>query len=185
MDSLRWVDQTYLQKHASQDPHDLRALYYPHLKSYPKHGDSTSPKKPKDALVAFLIRYARKASISLAVYLLSYLPVVGRFVLPAASFYTFNKAVGLKPALVIFGSSVVLPRRYLVVFLQSYFASRSLVRDLVCICIRLANTAAQLITHTSLSRTSAAFLLRKSRGGNGSEIAKASCSDSASASSFC
>ncbi len=182
---MRWVDQTYVQKHASQDRRDLRALYYPHLKTYPKHGDSASPKKPKDALVAFLIRYARKAGISLAVYLLSFLPVVGRFVLPAASFYTFNKAVGLKPALVIFGSSVVLPRRYLVVFLQSYFASRSLVRDLVCICIRHANRVAQLITPHSLSRTFAASRLRKSRGEDGSEIAKASCLDLVSASSFC
>ena len=69
--------------------------------------------------------------MSLAVYMLSYLPYVGRFVLPAASFYTFNNAVGPIPATIIFGSGVFLPRRYLVVFLQSYFSSRSLMRELV------------------------------------------------------
>jgi hypothetical protein len=59
------------------------------------------------------------------------LPYVGRLVLPAASFYTFNRAVGLGPASLIFGTGVFLPRRYLVIFLQSYFASRSLMRELL------------------------------------------------------
>ncbi|KAI4205273.1 MAG: hypothetical protein LQ350_000595 [Teloschistes chrysophthalmus] len=63
--------------------------------------------------------------------MLSYLPYIGRFVLPAASFYTFNNAVGPIPATVIFGSGIFLPRRYLVVFLQSYFSSRSLMRELL------------------------------------------------------
>ena len=84
-----------------------------------------------DAALAFFIRFGRRAGISLAIYGLSYLPIIGRFVLPAASFYTFNKAVGPVPATVIFGSGVFLPRRYLIVFLQSYFSSRSLMRELV------------------------------------------------------
>ncbi|KAL9598950.1 MAG: hypothetical protein Q9179_003729 [Wetmoreana sp. 5 TL-2023] len=69
--------------------------------------------------------------MSLGIYMLSYLPVVGRFVLPAASFYTFNNTVGPIPATAIFGSGIFLPRRYLVVFLQSYFSSRSLMRELL------------------------------------------------------
>ena len=81
--------------------------------------------------MAFLIRYGRRAGISLAIYALSHVPVVGRFVLPAASFYTFNKAVGPQPAVVIFGAGIFLPRRWLVTFLQSYFSSRSLMRELV------------------------------------------------------
>lgn len=78
-----------------------------------------------------LMRLGRKAAISLAVFGLSYVPVVGRLVLPAASFYTFNRAVGLGPAAVIFGTGIFLPRRYLIIFLQSYFTSRSLMRELV------------------------------------------------------
>jgi hypothetical protein len=54
-------------------------------------------------------------------------------VLPAASFWTFNKAVGPVPAVVIFGGGVLLPRRWLVMFLQTYFASRGLMRELVSI----------------------------------------------------
>jgi hypothetical protein len=133
MESLDWVDRTYIQKHRSDDPKGLRAMYYPNLRQYPTHGprDLKTKKKPMEALIIFLMRFGRKAGISLAVYLLSFLPVIGRFVLPAASFYTFQHAVGTQPAIAIFGTSVFLPRRYLVMFLQSYFASRSLMRELV------------------------------------------------------
>lgn len=133
MDSLQWVDQTYYAKHKSEDPHKLRATYYNELRMYEAHGDTSKHRAPKDAAFAFLIRFGRRAGISLAIYALSYLPYVGRFVLPAASFYTFNNAVGPIPAAIIFGSGIFLPRRYLIVFLQSYFSSRSLMRELVCL----------------------------------------------------
>jgi hypothetical protein len=137
MESLRWVDETYVTKHKGEDPNQLRAMYYPNMRQYTHHGpapaagDKPVPNAAKQAAIKFLTRYGRKAGISLAVYLLSLLPYVGRFVLPAASFYTFNKQVGLQPAILIFGSSIFLPKRYLVQFLQSYFASRSLMRELV------------------------------------------------------
>lgn len=131
MESLRWVDVTYVQKHKHDDPKDLRDMYYPNLRQYSTRDGSTHTTSTAEAISMFLYRFARKASISLAVYSMSYLPVVGRFVLPAASFYTFNQAVGLGPASVIFGTGVFLPRRYLVIFLQTYFSSRSLMRELL------------------------------------------------------
>lgn len=79
----------------------------------------------------FLLRFGKKAGISLVIFALSYIPYVGRLVLPAASFYTFNRVVGLGPAVIVFGTGILLPRRYLVIFLQSYFASRSLMRELL------------------------------------------------------
>lgn len=79
----------------------------------------------------FLMRFGKKAGISLAVFALSYVPYVGRLVLPAASFYTFKSVAGWGPAGIVFGTGIFLPRRYLVIFLQSYFASRSLMRELV------------------------------------------------------
>ncbi|MCJ1287674.1 hypothetical protein MMC26_007026 [Xylographa opegraphella] len=131
MDSLTWVDQTYIQKHKTEDPSTLRAMYYPNLRLYSTHGDTSKHKAPSDAAFAFLYRFGRRAAISLAIYTLSYVPLVGRFVLPAASFYTFNRAVGPVPATVVFGAGILLPRRYLVIFLQSYFSSRSLMRELL------------------------------------------------------
>ncbi len=132
MDSLKWVDKTYVQKHQNdEDPSRLRAMYYTNLRQYPVKDGSTHSSSTAEAFSLFLYRFARKGLISLVIFGASYLPVVGRLVLPAASFWTFNKAVGLGPATVIFGTGVLLPRRYLVVFLQSYFASRSLMRELL------------------------------------------------------
>lgn len=140
MESLRWVDQTYVQKHKTEDPNTLRDMYYPNMRMYATHGDTAGKKTPREAAIKFLMRYGRRAAISLAVYFLSYVPYVGRFVLPAASFYTFNKAVGPQPAILIFGSAIFLPKRYLVHFLQSYFSSRSLMRELVRFTFSMAIT---------------------------------------------
>lgn len=131
MDSLAWVDKTYYLKHEGQDPSTLRETYYPNLRKYATRDGSTHTKSTAEAVTIFLMRFAKKAGISLGVFGLSYVPVVGRLVLPAASFYTFQKVTGLGPAAIIFGTGIFLPRRYLVIFLQSYFASRSLMRELV------------------------------------------------------
>ncbi|KAK5653521.1 hypothetical protein OQA88_8780 [Cercophora sp. LCS_1] len=132
MESLRWVDTTYVEKHKNDaDPSKLRAMYYPNLKGYRKRDGSTNSSSTAEAVSMFAVRYVRKGLISLAIYGASFLPKAGFLVLPAASFWTFNKAVGLGPASVIFGTGIFLPKRYLVIFLQSYFASRSLMRELL------------------------------------------------------
>ena len=133
MDSIRWVDQTYIQKHKSDDPAELRAMYYPTLQMYSTHGETKKKEQRSffDGVIIFASRYGRRAAISLAIYCLTFIPKVGQFVLPAASFYTFNKAVGPVPAAVIFGSGLLLPKRYMVTFLQTYFSSRSLMSQLL------------------------------------------------------
>lgn len=157
MDSLQWVDQTNAEKHKSEDASTLRDMYYPNLSLYASYGEVKKRKRPQDAAYAFGMRFGKRAAISLAIYLLSYLPLVGRFVLPAASFYTLNKALGPLPATVIFGSGIFLPRKYLVVFLQTYFSSRSLMRELV----RLLSTFSSIpnTNHESLPPPSAGTLL--------------------------
>jgi hypothetical protein len=131
MQSLQWVDVTYVQKHKGEKVSELRDMYYPNLKMYRPSDGSTHSESTAQAVSMFLYRFLRKGGISLAVFALSYTPYVGRFVLPAASFYTFNNAVGLGPASAIFGTGIFLPRKYLVVFLQSYFSSRTLMRELL------------------------------------------------------
>jgi hypothetical protein len=134
MDSLLWVDKTYVQKHKTEDPHNLRALYHQNLEQWPAHAPKTDKEKTplKQAVMIYATKQGRKAAISLAVLGLSYVPYVGRFVLPAASFYTFRNSVGTQPAGAIFAASLLFPRRYLVSFLQAYFSSRTLMRELVC-----------------------------------------------------
>lgn len=131
MQSLEWVDKTYLIKHADESPHGLRALYYPNFRMYSKKASGAGALGTFEALKPFLIRYARRAGISIAVYFASFLPIVGQFVLPAASFYSFNRAAGPVPAAVVFGVGWLLPRRWMIVFLQGYFASRGLMRELL------------------------------------------------------
>lgn len=133
MDSLRWVDQTYIQKHKSDDPTKLRAMYYPTLQMYSTHGAVEKREKRSflDGVLIQATRYGRKAAISLGIYALTFIPKIGHFVLPAASFYTFNKAVGPVPAGIIFGTGLLLPKHYMVHFLQTYFASRSLMSRLL------------------------------------------------------
>jgi len=131
MDSLAWVDKTYYTKHEGEDPSTLRETYYPNIRMYPTRDGSTHSKSTAEAITMFLMRFGKKAGISLAVFALSYVPYLGRLVLPAASFYTFKSMAGWGPAGIVFGTGIFLPRRYLVIFLQSYFASRSLMRELL------------------------------------------------------
>jgi hypothetical protein len=130
MESLQWVDLTYVKKHQDENPDSLRNLYYPNLKMY-KHSSTPHSSNKGKGLYRFIYRFAKKGAISLAIFGLSFLPVVGRIVLPAASFYTFNKSVGPGPASITFGVGVFLPRRYLIIFLQTYFSSKSLMRELL------------------------------------------------------
>lgn len=178
---MQWVDQTYYHKHQGESPQDLRATYYEQLAKYPTSGPTSRQRTPRDAVIAFLLRYGRRAGLSLVIYMLSYLPLVGRLVLPAVSFYTFNRAVGPVPAAVVFGSGLFLPKRYLVSFLTSYFSSRSLMRELVS---RKSHPYTSLIASWSRTFPASIFLLNKSE--NGFVIVKASALGSASASiSFC
>jgi hypothetical protein len=116
----------------------------------------------------FLMRFGKKAGLSLAVFALSYVPYVGRLVLPAASFYTFKSVAGWGPAGIIFGTGIFLPRRYLVIFLQSYFASRSLMRELVGIKV----TCIAATDRYSWNPTFLEYTSRKSRRSIGSMTGK-------------
>ncbi|CAL3971678.1 unnamed protein product [Diplocarpon coronariae] len=106
---------TYYAKHKSDDISSLRDNYYMNLRKYPTRDGSTHSSSTAEAVTMFLMRFGKKAGLSLAAFALSYIPYIGRMVLPAA----------------MFGTGIFLPRRYLVIFLQSYFSSRSLMRELL------------------------------------------------------
>jgi hypothetical protein len=100
---------------------------------YSTHGEKEKKEQRSlfDGVIIVATRYARRAAISLAIYAATFIPYLGRFVLPAASFYTFNKAVGPVPAAIVFASGLLVPKRFMVSFLQTYFSSRSLMRQLL------------------------------------------------------
>ena len=131
MQSIHWVDTTYIQKHKSEDPNTLRAMYYPNLVLFPTKRDPRAPRPKSEAIMKFVNRYGKKIALGLAVYLLSMMPVIGRFVMPAASFYTFKGHVGTAPAAAIFGTGLLVSKTFVIRFLHTYYASRSLMRELV------------------------------------------------------
>ncbi|KAJ5692423.1 hypothetical protein N7462_001846 [Penicillium macrosclerotiorum] len=131
MQSIQWVDTTYIQKHKSENPDTLRAMYYPHLSMFPTKGGHRSSQPKSEAIMAFMHRYTKKMGTLLGIYLLSLAPFIGRFVIPLASYYTFRNHVGTAPATVIFGAGLFLPKTLIIRFLHTYFASRSLMRELL------------------------------------------------------
>ncbi|KAJ5970818.1 uncharacterized protein N7479_000736 [Penicillium vulpinum] len=131
MQSIHWVDTTYIQKHKSEDPRHLRSLYYPNLSQYSAKGGSSVSRPFPEALKSFFNRYTKKVGMMLGLYLLSMVVIIGRFVMPAATFYTFRSHVGSTPAAVIFGIGLILPKTYIIMFLHTYFSSRSLMRELL------------------------------------------------------
>jgi len=136
MKSLEWVDHTYIVKHKSEDPTTLRPMYYPNLSQYGGSEQVTGgpPKDKKSVyrnMFLFLQRYAIRAATSMGIYLLTFVPYIGPFVLPVASFYSLNDAVGPEPAAVVFACGFILSKRWMVIVLQGFFASRSLMRELL------------------------------------------------------
>lgn len=147
MESLSWVDRTYLRKHQNDNPSTLRPPYHQNLILYPKN--NASPKPPPSsssssrsktsklaATIAqkqtdFIKQMLKKGLISLIVYTSSLIPWAGIFVLPAASAWSIHPAVGIGPALAVFLTGLFVPRKQMVIALQAYHASRSLVRTLL------------------------------------------------------
>ncbi|KAI5298831.1 hypothetical protein KEM56_003752 [Ascosphaera pollenicola] len=133
MESLKWADSTYAEKHKADDPATLRDMYYPNLSQWPTSRRSTSTvrKSPQEKIRDFARRNSKRTMYSIGIYALSTIPTVGRFVYPAASFWAFRKAVGDLPAAVIFGAGLILPKRFMVMFFQSFYSSRGLMRELL------------------------------------------------------
>lgn len=152
--ALAWVDRTYLAKHLpgsatnpgmAVPPEMTSRLYHPTLALYKPHKDSVPPAEsdPKKALKPktlkknsplkkFLFRSARKAGISLGIYIATFIPYLGPLVLPASSIYSLQSVTGPLPAAVFaFAALFIFPKSLTVKILQTYFASRSLVRDLL------------------------------------------------------
>lgn len=123
-----------LNKSASQSHSALQKLdwYFNHfLSSLSKTGGFFNNVRKNKPFQAFVVRAVKRASISMAIYLLSFMPFFGSFVMPLVSFYTFNNVVGTPTAVVIFGAGIYLPRRWMVKFLGTFWGGRSLVRELL------------------------------------------------------
>jgi len=112
----------------------------------------------------FAQKYGRRAVLSLTILLLSHVPYFGKFILPVISFYTFDKKVGDKPAVIIFASGLFVPRKYFVIFLQTYFASRSMMTELVSCFMTAIEAATNSISSNRISVESTSTSNRRGSG---------------------
>src|SRR5579859_1654766 len=132
MQSLEWSDRIYQDKHAndSQSGRPLRPLYSKALALYARSPSSQSTHR----MSKFVQRTAKRLAIGFVLYLLSFLPGIGRLVFPAAGFYSLYRALGEDLILAaIIGSLGLLlfPKRTYVILVQGWLSSRALTRELL------------------------------------------------------
>ncbi|RUS17020.1 hypothetical protein BC937DRAFT_90530 [Endogone sp. FLAS-F59071] len=118
MDSIRFVDE----KEALPEG---RKPYAPALAKYGFKIDYWGN------FLQYLKRTFKRLRLSLFVYTLTFLPLVGRFVVPIASAYTVIGSLGLYVGLTVGVCSLILPSAYSITILSSLFAMRGLTRELL------------------------------------------------------
>jgi hypothetical protein len=132
MKSLDWSDKMYREKHEHDDKtkEPLRPLYSKALSLYARNSSSHSTQR----LSKFAKRTAKRFLIGLVVYSLSLIPGIGKFVFPAAGFYSLYRALGedLLLATLVGGAGLLLfPKRTYVILLQGWLSTRALTRELL------------------------------------------------------
>lgn len=138
MESIRWVDKTNTDKHKDDANAHIVSWYAPLQQlTDTRLGASPETKEPRNAALSrlhtFFQRMAKRSLFSVGIYFASQLPYVGPLVYPVATFTTFHRAVGPVPAAGIFLLGIILPKRLLIIFFQSFFSSRSMMRVLVSV----------------------------------------------------
>ncbi|KAF9198139.1 hypothetical protein BGZ49_001139 [Haplosporangium sp. Z 27] len=144
IDALSYSDHLLIQEHeialaeqernpAGVDPNipsiyvmDHRGPFTPALLAYPYH-----VRRWKDVW-----RYIRKTwsrmKWGLLFLVLSWVPVIGRFAFPVASFLSTVQSIGSKPLAIVFGvASFMLPRSVSIYLLKGFFGCRALTRELL------------------------------------------------------
>ncbi|KAK9362116.1 hypothetical protein V1504DRAFT_419563 [Lipomyces starkeyi] len=157
MESLRFIDEVYFRMHPekAKSPETTKKIdgsaittsrFYAPLSLYTTSSartlsssrihsaDASAEKKyvpMQNNAAKFVSRYFRRSILSVAIYFLSLIPYIGKIVLQAVSFYSFRKTVGVAPAVVVFSVGALVPKKWLTIFLASYWGSRSLARELL------------------------------------------------------
>jgi len=132
MQSLEWSDRIYQDKHANDKKSGLplRPLYSKALALYARNPSTQSTYR----MSKFIRRTVKRLAIGFGLYLLSFLPGIGKIIFPAAGFYSLYRALGedLVLAAIIGGFGLLLfPKRTYVILVQGWLSSRALTRELL------------------------------------------------------
>ncbi|KAI1293924.1 hypothetical protein EDD11_008346 [Mortierella claussenii] len=105
---------------------DHRGLFTPALLAYPyrvRHWQE---------MWRYMRRTWRRLKWGLLFLVLSWIPVLGRFAFPIASFLSTIQAIGSKPLAIVFAAaSFMLPRSLSIYLLKGFFGCRALTRELL------------------------------------------------------
>lgn len=130
--SLQFVDSIYKQKHPESD-----RMYYNALIKYDKERAhrSTKPKggtvSAQDKLSQFIKRSGIRVGQTIAIYMLSGVPILGSLVLPITWFQSLNRVAGTPAAATLCAISLFAPKRWTMTFLAAFWGGRSLARELL------------------------------------------------------
>lgn len=121
--SLKFVDYTNSKKHPGNDRLFGRLTEYKPI--------SSPFKNRRPVVMGILKKFSRRAYFSAGSYACSFIPLVGPYVLPFAAFRSFKNVAGGPAAGLIFGVGVFCPRRWLILFLSTYWGSRAMMNNLL------------------------------------------------------
>jgi hypothetical protein len=132
MQSLQWSDKLYTEKHAKDNPstRSMRPLYSTALDLYARNPNSES----RQSFTKFVRRTVKRLALGLMLYLLSFVPGVGRLVFPAAGFYSLYRALGedLILAAVVGGIGLLFfPQKTYAILIHGWLSTRALTRELL------------------------------------------------------
>ncbi|KAG0320462.1 hypothetical protein BGZ99_004494 [Dissophora globulifera] len=105
---------------------DHRGPFTPALLSYPYKVQTWQE------MWRYMRRTWKRLKWALLFLVLSWVPVIGRFAFPVASFLSTIQSIGSKPLAVVFAiASFMLPRSISIYFLKGFFGCRALTRELL------------------------------------------------------
>lgn len=137
LSSMEFIDSVYLQKH----PERSSQQFYDNLVALSSEEKITSLRpswrqirskySTSQSFAVFVQRYVRNWLSNIGVFFLGKVPYIGSVVVGLISFLNLNNKIGTVRALSVFGVLQVLPKSFGVLFLTTYWGSRSMVHDLL------------------------------------------------------
>lgn len=139
--SLKYIDQVYAKKHPGTKRDFYQQLvkyeqmnwqdFKPEDSKYDHKTSACQVERTRKSLRQFIRSYMIRTAMSLAAYSLSGVPILGRLVLPIMTFRSLNPVIGGTAAGFLATMGLVISRKYMVIFLSSFWGGRSLARELL------------------------------------------------------
>ncbi|ORZ17638.1 hypothetical protein BCR42DRAFT_490357 [Absidia repens] len=126
METIHYIDDIGKKKHDKEEATTYTMALVQRSAMY-----SNKKKEVWPSMKSFVLRTWKKVRLGLVIFLLSLLPVVGRFVFPAAGAYTTFKSLGNTQGIAVGICFVFLPRWATMMLVRALIGMRTLMRELL------------------------------------------------------